>query len=106
MFKDCTSLTTAPDLLVTKLEPGCYKEMFYGCKNLKSVKMLAPSHNKMSNYFTDWLTDAGTSTTTGRTLILKDQAAYDALKTNNLLPADYWQKGKCTVKAANGSVIK
>ena len=106
MFKDCTSLTTAPDLLVTKLEPGCYKEMFNGCKNLKSVKMLAPSHNKMSDYFTDWLTDAGTSATNGRTLILKDQTAYDALKTNNLLPANYWQKGKCAVKAADGSVIK
>lgn len=106
MFKDCTSLTTAPDLLVTKLEPGCYEEMFNGCKSLKSVKMLAPSHNKMSDYFTDWLTDAGTSATNGRTLILKDQAAYDALKTNNLLPADYWQKGKCTVKAADGTLIK
>ena len=106
MFKDCTSLTTAPDLLVTKLESGCYKEMFNGCKNLKSVKMLAPSHNKMSDYFTDWLTDAGTSVTTSRTLIVKDQTAYDALKTNNLLPAAYWQIGKCTVKAANGSVIK
>ena len=106
MFKDCTSLATAPDLLVTKLEPGCYKEMFNGCKNLKSVKMLAPSHNKMSDYFTDWLTDAGTSATTSRTLIVKDQTAYDALKTNNLLPANYWQKGKCAVKAADGSVIK
>ena len=106
MFKDCTSLTTAPDLLVTKLEPRCYEEMFYGCKNLKSVKMLAPSHNKMSDYFTDWLTDAGTSATTSRTLIVKDQTAYDALKTNNLLPADYWQKGKCAVKAADGTDIK
>lgn len=106
MFKECTSLTTVPDLPATKLDIGCYKEMFYGCKNLKSVKMLAPSHKKMSDYFTDWLTDAGTSTTTGRTLIVKDQTAYDALKTNNLLPADYWQIGKCTVKAANGSVIK
>lgn len=100
MFKECTSLTTAPDLPATVLEPGCYEEMFNGCKNLKSVKMLAPSHNKMSDYFTDWLTDAGTSTTTGRTLILKDQAAYDALKTNNLLPASYWQAGKCTVEYA------
>lgn len=106
MFKECTSLTTAPDLPATTLADYCYKEMFNGCKNLKSVKMLAPSHNKMSDYFTDWLTDAGTSTTTGRTLIVKDQTAYDALKTNNLLPADYWQAGKCTVKAANGSVIK
>ena len=106
MFSGCTSLTTAPDLLVTKLDIGCYKEMFNGCKNLKSVKMLAPSHNKMNDYFTDWLTDAGTSITTGRKLILKDQTAYDALKTNNLLPANYWQAGKCTVKAADGTEIK
>ena len=100
MFKECTSLTTAPDLPATTLADYCYKEMFNGCKNLKSVKMLAPSHNNMSNYFQNWLTDAGTSTTTGRTLILKDQAAYDALKTNNLLPASYWQAGKCTVEYA------
>ena len=106
MFKECTSLTTAPDLPATTLADYCYKEMFNGCKNLKSVKMLAPSHNKMSDYFTDWLTDAGTSITTGRKLILKDQAAYDALKTNNLLPANYWQAGKCTVKAADGTEIK
>ena len=106
MFSRCTSLKSAPTLSATTLAESCYSGMFYDCKNLKSVKMLAPSHNKMSDYFTDWLTDAGTSTTTGRTLIVKDQTAYDALKTNNLLPADYWQKGKCTVNAADGSVIK
>ena len=106
MFSRCTSLKSAPTLSATTLAESCYSGMFYDCKNLKSVKMLAPSHNKMNDYFTDWLTDAGTSTTTGRTLIVKDQTAYDALKTNNLLPADYWQKGKCTVNAADGSVIK
>ena len=106
MFSRCTSLKSAPTLSATTLAESCYSGMFYDCKNLKSVKMLAPSHNKMSDYFTDWLTDAGTSTTTGRTLIVKDQTAYDALKTNNLLPASYWQKGNCTVKAANGSDIK
>ena len=106
MLKDCTSLTTAPDLTATALEPGCYEEMFNGCKNLKSVKMLAPSKQIIGDYFTDWLTDAGTSATTGRTLIVKDQTAYDALKTKNLLPADYWQTGKCTVKAADGTDIK
>ena len=106
MFSNCTSLKSAPTLSATTLAESCYSGMFYDCKNLKSVKMLAPSHNKMSDYFTDWLTDAGTSTTTGRTLIVKDQTAYDALKTNNLLPADYWQKGNCTVNAADGSVIK
>lgn len=105
MFKECTSLTTAPDLSATVLEPGCYEEMFNGCKNLKSVKMLAPSKQIIGNYFTDWLTDAGTSATT-RSLTLTDQNAYNALKTNNLLPADYWQANKCTVKTKSGTVIK
>ena len=105
MFKECTSLTTAPDLPATVLAPGCYKEMFYDCKNLKSVKMLAPSHKKMNDYFTDWLTDAGTSAK-NRSLTLTDQTAYNALKTNNLLPANYWQAGKCTVKVADGTEIK
>lgn len=105
MFKECTSLTTAPDLSATVLEPGCYEEMFNGCKNLKSVKMLAPSKQIIGNYFTDWLTDAGTSAK-NRSLTLTDQTAYNALKTNNLLPADYWQANKCTVKTKSGTVIK
>ena len=105
MFKDCTSLTTAPDLSATVLEPGCYEGMFNGCKNLKSVKMLAPSDQIIGNYFTDWLTDAGTSAK-NRSLTLTDQTAYNALKTNNLLPADYWQANKCTVKTKSGTVIK
>lgn len=105
MFKDCTSLTTVPDLPATKLDIGCYKEMFKGCEKLSSVKMSAPSDQIRGNYFTDWLTDAGTKATT-RILTLKDRTAYNALKTNNLLPASYWQIGKCTVNAANGKEIK
>ena len=67
--------------------------------------MLAPSKQIIGNYFTDWLTDAGTSAK-NRSLTLTDQTAYNALKTNNLLPADYWQANKCTVKTKSGTVIK
>ena len=105
MFWDCTSLTAAPDLPATELAEKCYSVMFYGCKKLSSVKMLAPSGTILKDNIKNWLDGAGTSATT-RSLILSNQAAYDALKTNNLLPPDYWHKGKCTVKAANGSVIK
>ena len=105
MFKDCTSLTTVPDLPATKLDIGCYEEMFKGCEKLSSVKMSAPSDQIRGNYFTDWLTDAGTKATT-RILTLTDQTAYNALKTNNLLPTDYWQANKCTVKTKSGTVIK
>ena len=106
MFCRCTSLKTVPELPATKLAEYCYLNMFNGCENLSSVKMTAPSDQITGNYFSDWLSGAGTEITTRRTLILKDQAAYDALlKTNNFLPKD-WRVGNCTVKAANGSDIK
>ena len=46
----------------------------------------------------DWLEDAGTKEGISRTLNVKNQAAYNALKDNSYLPADYWQIGKCTVQ--------
>lgn len=36
MFKDCTSLTSAPELLATSLTPSCYAGMFYGCTSLST----------------------------------------------------------------------
>ena len=40
LFKDCTQLTSAPNLPATKLADGCYSNMFYGCTNLKTVPTL------------------------------------------------------------------
>ena len=34
MFKNCSSLTTAPKLPATTLASSCYSDMFYGCKSL------------------------------------------------------------------------
>ena len=106
MFCRCTSLKTVPELPATKLAEYCYLNMFNGCENLSSVKMTAPSDQITGNYFSDWLSGAGTEITTRRTLILKDQAAYNALlKTKDFLDPN-WRVGKCTVKAENGSDIK
>ena len=106
MFCRCSSLKTVPDLPATKLAGSCYINMFYGCKNVSSVKMTAPSDQITGNYFSDWLSGAGKDVTTGRTLIVKDQTAYDALlKTTDFLPTT-WRVGNCTVKAANGTDIK
>ena len=99
MFKNCSSLQTAPDLPATELAEYCYNGMFYGCENLSSVKMLAPSAQIKRVGFLSWLSSAGTKAT-NRSLTLTDQAAYDALKNNSLLPASYWQAGKCTVEYA------
>ena len=99
MFSGCTSLKSAPTLSATTLADGCYSEMFYNCTLLTSVTMLAPSDQITGDRFTDWLTDAGTDeSVTSRTLNVKDEAAYNALKDNSYLPADYWQIGKCTVQ--------
>ena len=106
MFSRCTSLKSAPTLSATTLAESCYSGMFYDCTSLTSVTMTAPSDQITGNYFSDWLKDAGKDVTTGRTLIVKDQTAYDALlKTTEFLPTT-WQKGKCAVKAADGTDIK
>ena len=39
MFRNCTGLTTAPDLPESSLTERCYSYMFSGCVNLKSIKV-------------------------------------------------------------------
>ena len=40
MFRGCTSLTTAPSLPATILADGCYTRMFYGCTSLTTAPSL------------------------------------------------------------------
>ena len=41
MFRDCTYLTSAPELPATDLDFQCYSYMFNGCTSLTRVKMNA-----------------------------------------------------------------
>ena len=41
MFNDCTNLTTAPELPATTLAKCCYSYMFWNCKKLDNITMLA-----------------------------------------------------------------
>ena len=94
MFYGCTSLESAPELPATELAEACYCRMFNSCKNLSSVTMLAPSDKikDTSDSFNYWLNRAGTNDGITRTLIVKDEAAYNALETNSdYLPAN-WKK--------------
>ena len=101
MFRGC-SLESAPELPATKLATKCYAYMFQDCKNLSSVTMLAPSdkiESATESYFY-WLRDAGTSAKS-RKLIVLDEAAYNALKTNSdYLPAK-WKKGATNTTVEN-----
>ena len=82
--------------------------MFYGCKNLSSVTMLAPSDQILKETYccTNWLYDAGTdASVTSRTLKVTDEAAYTALE--RYLP-DNWKKNAAgtTVKKEDNTEIK
>ena len=101
LFIYCEVLTSAPQLPATTLADYCYSMMFYGCSNLSSVTMLAPSDQISRSSFTNWLHNAGT-TATSRTLIVKDKDAYEATK--GQLPTE-WQIGHCTVLAGDNSTI-
>ena len=94
LFKDCAVLTSAPELKATKLVPNCYYGMFSGCTKLSTVTMLAPSDQITYTYLCcdNWLYNAGTDgTVTSRTLIVTDEAAYNALESKAYLP-DIWKK--------------
>ena len=99
MFNGCTNLTSAPELTATTLANSCYQNMFYGCENLSSVTMLTPSDKiKNTDYsFSLWLDNAGTKAKS-RTLIVKDEAAYNALESNEYYLPDIWKKDQCTLE--------
>ena len=40
LFKDCSSLTTAPELPATIIKEWCYSSMFYGCTSLTTAPEL------------------------------------------------------------------
>lgn len=131
MFTYCENLETAPDLPAKDLPQGCYSDMFYNCKNLvtgpkisatkmsklscqwmlvncpklSSVTLLTPSDQmNAESALGRWLENSGTSATT-RTLVVKDKAAYDALKSKSYLPSQ-WQIGSsCTVLDESGNPI-
>ena len=52
MFKDCTSLTTAPQLPATTLTGGCYRDMFRGCTSLLASPEL-PATTLSKNCYRD-----------------------------------------------------
>lgn len=134
MFDGCTALTEVPDLPAKELPEQCYHWMFLGCKELvKGPKISAATISKYSCYgmfsscaklssvallmpndeieknvpygLQNWLGDnTGTSATT-HTLVVKDKAAYDALKLKSYLPSQ-WQNGSpCTVLDESGNPI-
>ena len=105
MFYKCTSLESAPKLPATTLKDKCYRLMFYGCSKLSTVTMLAPSDQILGARLSEWLNNAGTDENITRTLIVKDEDAYNALAAQSYYLPDNWKIGKCTVLAEDNSTI-
>ena len=105
MFYKCTSLESAPKLPATTLKDKCYRLMFYGCSKLSTVTMLAPSDQILGARISEWLNNAGTDENITRTLIVKDEDAYNALAAQSYYLPDNWKIGKCTVLAEDNSTI-
>ena len=111
MFSGCTSLEKAPELKATTLANYCYDSMFNGCTKLSSVTMLAPSDqiSKATNCCYNWLYNAGTDPTVkSRTLIVTDEAAYNALVRKTIYLPAIWKKDAAgtTVQYGNKNEIK
>ena len=134
MFDGCTALTEVPDLPAEDLPEQCYHWMFLGCKELvkgpkisaatisqyscygmfsscaklSSVALLMPNDEIEKNVpygLQNWLGNNTGASATTRTLVVKDKAAYDALKSNSYLPSQ-WQIGSsCTVQNESGNPI-
>ena len=62
MFRDCTSLTTAPVLPATTLASYCYWTMFYGCTSLTTAPELPAT--TLANYCYEYMFGYCTSLTT------------------------------------------
>ena len=66
MFSGCTSLTTAPELPATTLAENCYNGMFGGCSMLASIDVSFTAWNP-SNATGYWVYGAGTQATGTKT---------------------------------------
>lgn len=62
MFRNCASLTTAPELPATTLAQGCYQNMFNGCTSLNNIKCLA-TNISASDCTTSWVSGVAASGT-------------------------------------------
>ncbi len=74
MFCECTSLTTAPELPATTLQPYCYAFMFYGCTSLTTAPELPAE--QLASFCYDSMFYGCTSLTTAPKLPAKQLASF------------------------------
>ncbi len=78
LFKNCTALTSAPDLLATDLAKQCYQGLFMGCTSLGTAPAL-PATNLADNCYNAMFSGC------------EDLKTAPALKATNLTESCYFQ---------------
>jgi hypothetical protein len=63
MFRECTSLTVAPELPATTLAKDCYDYMFEDCRSLNYVKVEFTHWNLTETFTSNWLHNVSPSGT-------------------------------------------
>lgn len=63
LFKNCTSLTTAPDLPATELASNCYNHLFSGCTSLNSIKIGYTGNFSGNDCFGYWVNNVASTGT-------------------------------------------
>ena len=83
LFRNCTSLTTAPELPATTLTEFCYYNLFGRCENLKYIKCLA-TNISAADCTTNWVY----SVASGGTFV-KDSSMNDWGKGSDGIPSTW-----------------
>ena len=55
MFRNCTSLTTAPVLKINRCNPLQFKDLFYNCSSLANITFLGVYDDTFNNCFETWV---------------------------------------------------
>ena len=76
MFRDCTSLTTAPELPATTLANSCYSSMFRGCTSLTQAPKILPATTLADYCYYNMFYDC-TSLTTASAILPATELATD-----------------------------
>ena len=63
MFRNCTSLTTGPDLPAETVAPGCYWNMFRKCTELTTVSSMLPATTLAENCYRELFRECSKVTT-------------------------------------------
>ena len=78
MFRECTGLTSAPELPATTLASSCYYNMFYGCTKLSLIKVHFTAWGSQTS---KWVSNVASTGTFYKPSALPDEFSTDRIPT-------------------------